>query len=121
MIELAVPSDIPGPPLHVHHGCDETFYVLEGTLTLRLGERTIAVPAGAFVLVPRGVAHTFANRGPGVARFLGTISPGGYIGYVEEINALLATTPAGTRPDMARAAEIGRRYATEFLGPPLGR
>jgi mannose-6-phosphate isomerase-like protein (cupin superfamily) len=34
------------PPLHVHHRDDETFYVLEGELTLFLGGRQIQVGAG---------------------------------------------------------------------------
>lgn len=121
LLELVQPHDIPGPPLHVHHECDETYYVLEGTLTVRLGDRTLDAAAGSFVLIPRGVVHTFANRGAQPVRFLGTISPASYVAYIEEINALHAATSDGGRIDLARAKEIGARYSTEFLGPPLDR
>ncbi|HEU5328635.1 MAG: cupin domain-containing protein [Thermomicrobiales bacterium] len=121
LLELVQPRETPGPPLHVHHECDETYYVLEGTLTVRLGQRTIDAPPGSFVLIPRGIAHTFANRAAQPVRFLGTISPASYFGYIEEINALRAATPAGGRIDMAQATAIGNRYATQFLGPPLDR
>ena len=121
LLEMVQPREIPGPPLHVHHECDETYYVLEGTLTVRLGERTIDAPPGSFVFIPRGLAHTFTNRATQPVRFLGTISPASYFGYIEEINALHAAMRAGGRIDMAQATAIGNRYATQFLGPPLDR
>ena len=119
LLELVQPREVPGPPLHVHHAAEEAFYVLAGTLTVRLGERTIDAVAGSFVLVPRGVAHTFANRGEEPARFLAAMSPAASFGYVEEINALHAAAPPGGRIDIAAATEIGRRYETEFRGPPM--
>jgi mannose-6-phosphate isomerase-like protein (cupin superfamily) len=119
LLEFVQPQGIPGPPLHVHHSADEAFYVLAGTLTVRLGERTLDAPAGSFILVPRGVAHTFANRAEEPARFLSVLSPAASFGYIAEINALIAATPPGGRIDMATATEIGRRYETEFLGPPM--
>jgi len=121
LAELVQPRELPGPPLHVHRECDETYYVLEGTLTVRLGARTIDAVAGSFVLIPRGVVHTFTNRGARPARFLGTISPAAYVGYVDEINALYAATPAGERLDLEQGRAIAARYATELLGPPLDR
>ena len=121
LLELTQPREIPGPPLHVHRECDETYYVLEGTLTVRLGVRTIDAAAGSFVLIPRGTMHTFTNRGEQPVRFLGTISPASYVGYVEEINALHAATTAGGRIDIEQGKAIAARYATELLGPPLDR
>ena len=35
VIESAMPPGSPGPPLH-HHEFDETFYVIEGELTLQV-------------------------------------------------------------------------------------
>lgn len=121
LLELVQPRAVPGPPLHVHHECDETYYVLDGTLTVRLGARTIDAAPGSFVLIPRGVAHTFTNRGERPARFLATLSPASYVGYVDELNALHAATPAGGRLDLEHGRAIGARYATELLGPPLDR
>jgi mannose-6-phosphate isomerase-like protein (cupin superfamily) len=119
LLELVQPREVPGPPLHVHHRADEAFYVLAGMLTVRLGERTIDAAAGSFVLVPRGVAHTFANRCEEPVRFLSVLSPAASFGYIAEINALHAATPPGGRIDMAATTAIGRRYETEFLGPPM--
>jgi mannose-6-phosphate isomerase-like protein (cupin superfamily) len=57
-------------PLHVHHGDDEAWYVIEGALRFRLADREIVAPAGSTVLVPAGVPHTFGNAGPEPSRYL---------------------------------------------------
>ena len=48
-----------GSPLHVHRNEDESFYVLEGELTMWVDGQTIAAPKGSFVYGPRDVPHTF--------------------------------------------------------------
>jgi quercetin dioxygenase-like cupin family protein len=49
----------PGPHSHPE---DDTFFVLEGTMSLLVGETWIDAPAGSFVLVPGGTTHDFQNR-----------------------------------------------------------
>jgi mannose-6-phosphate isomerase-like protein (cupin superfamily) len=65
----------PVAPLHRHLGDDEAWYVLEGTLGFVRGDERLDVPAGAALLVPRGVAHTFWNAGPGRARYVIVMTP----------------------------------------------
>ena len=60
----------PIAPPHVHHSDDEGWYVLEGRLGVRLGERTVEAGPGEAVLAPRGVVHTFWNASNGVTRYL---------------------------------------------------
>lgn len=69
-----------GPGLHVHQHEDDAFYVLDGELTFVLGEdeERVAAPAGTFVLVPPGVAHTFANRTSSPVRLLNVHAPAGF-------------------------------------------
>ena len=50
-----------GPGAHSHPE-DDVFYVIEGTMSLLVGERWTDAPRGAFVLVPGGVVHDFENR-----------------------------------------------------------
>jgi len=45
-------------------------YVLDGTLTLRLGDETIELPGGSLFCVPPGMVHTFSNPGEAPFRFL---------------------------------------------------
>jgi mannose-6-phosphate isomerase-like protein (cupin superfamily) len=56
-------------PLHKHPE-DEAWYVLDGTLQVRVGEQVHEVSAGGAVIVPGGTAHTFWNPRPGPARYL---------------------------------------------------
>ena len=58
----------PGPPrfiapLHLHRSDDEAWYVLEGTLYVRMGENDVELRAGSGLLVPRGTSHTYWNPG----------------------------------------------------------
>src|SRR2546430_14085092 len=57
-------------PLHLHHRDDEAWYVLEGTLRLRVGKDEVEAGEGAAVFVPRGTPHTYWNPGPGRVRYL---------------------------------------------------
>ena len=45
------------PPPHVHHRGDESFFVLEGDLTVRVGDDTLSAAPGSFVFCPRDVPH----------------------------------------------------------------
>jgi mannose-6-phosphate isomerase-like protein (cupin superfamily) len=102
-----------GPPLHVHDSADEALYVLEGEVTIRLGQQTIRAEAGSFVWMPRGVPHTFANRGIAPARMLGLAVPGG-------IEDLLASVPRDGRPvDQAQMTALGEKFGSRMVGPPL--
>ena len=40
-------------PLHVHHREEETFWVLEGRLTIRCGDETFSAGPGSMAVLPR--------------------------------------------------------------------
>jgi mannose-6-phosphate isomerase-like protein (cupin superfamily) len=91
----------PGPPrwiapLHLHHSDDEAWYVLEGTLCVRLGESVTEVRAGASVLVPRGTVNTYWNPGPGPVRYLLVMTPNIY-SLIQDIHAMTERTPAALK------------------------
>jgi mannose-6-phosphate isomerase-like protein (cupin superfamily) len=73
-----------GPPLHVHPGEDDAFYILEGEVVMIVEDEEIVVGPGTFVLVPPGVAHTFANRTDTVARIVNVHAPAGFDLRLEE-------------------------------------
>jgi mannose-6-phosphate isomerase-like protein (cupin superfamily) len=54
-------AGFPGPPPHRHRRLHDMFYVVDGTLTMRLGDETLELERGSFVCVPPGVVHTFSN------------------------------------------------------------
>src|SRR5919107_2475606 len=79
-----IPPGSPGPRPHLHRRHEETFYVLQGELTVRVGPRKIVAPAGSFVVVPRGVVHQPSNPGTEPTRVLLIFSPAGMDHFFEE-------------------------------------
>jgi quercetin dioxygenase-like cupin family protein len=105
-------------PLHVHHRDEETFLVLDGSLTFYIGEEKIDAGPGDFVVGPRDIPHRFV-AGPDGARVLLILTPAGLEGLVREqsIPATARTLPpaGGPPPDLNRAREIALRYGCELL------
>ena len=66
-----------GPPPHIHDREDETFYLLQGTVTVRVGDQTLYASQGDCVHLPRGIAHSFRNTANENARMLVTATPAG--------------------------------------------
>ena len=63
-------------PLHVHHGDDEAWYVLEGRLRLRIGDQVREAGPGQAVLAPKGMPHAYGNARRGQAtRYLLVMTP----------------------------------------------
>lgn len=92
-------------PLHVHHGDDEAWYVLEGVLRFRVGEDTFEAGPGGAVLAPRGSPHAYGNARRGqVARYLLVMTP--------KIHALVQ---ALHQPGATDYAAIFRAHDSELL------
>jgi quercetin dioxygenase-like cupin family protein len=108
LTEITLPPGFPGPVLHRHERTLDSFYVLEGTLTIRLGEddEDEARP-GTYGAMPPGTVHSFANRSDGVVRALNLMAPGGFEQYLKEF---AAGSRPGEAPDPAVMAEIASRY-----------
>ena len=104
--EVVIQSGYPGPPPHVHERLHDMFYVLEGTLAMRLGDDNLAVPAGTFVCVPPGVVHTFSNPGTAPVRFLNFNTPGGWERYMRD----LAEAAGGGQMSSAEIGAIASRH-----------
>jgi mannose-6-phosphate isomerase-like protein (cupin superfamily) len=75
-----------GPGLHSHPE-DDLFYVIEGVMSIRVGDEWLECPRGSFVLVPGGVPHDFENRGSVRAGFLNFSSPGPFEPHMPGIAA----------------------------------
>jgi mannose-6-phosphate isomerase-like protein (cupin superfamily) len=105
---LAIVPPLGGPPPHTHANEDETFYILEGTPTFRLGDEIIVAGPGDFVNVPKGVIHNFRNFSDEPLKMILTFTPAGIEKFFEETleRALDLTQDC---PD--NLAEVGARYA----------
>jgi quercetin dioxygenase-like cupin family protein len=122
MFEIIVPPG-GGPPLHRHAPC-EAFHVLEGTLVIRGadGAETPAA-AGDTVFVPANAPHTYSNPGPGNARFLVTLAPGGFEAFFADLGSPAGDAtdpePLTGAPEVAHVLAVTERHGIEILeGPP---
>jgi uncharacterized cupin superfamily protein len=104
VVESLLPPGASGPPMHVHRSHDESFYVLEGTLTVVTPAGEQEVGTGGYVFFPRGLAHTFANHTNGPVRLL-AVASAGLDRFVAELYA--------AADDAARRAVL-ERYETEL-------
>lgn len=68
----------PGPGPHAHEANEELFYVIEGTMTFRAGDRYVDAPTGTFLRIPATVVHDFENRTDRRAGVLNVFIPGGF-------------------------------------------
>jgi mannose-6-phosphate isomerase-like protein (cupin superfamily) len=103
----------PGPPrwiapLHLHRNDDETWYVLEGKLCVRVGTDVVEAQAGSAVLVPRGTAHTYWNPGPGLVRYLLVMTSNIY-SLIQDIHAMTERSPTALRA-------VFEKHDSELLG-----
>jgi mannose-6-phosphate isomerase-like protein (cupin superfamily) len=111
MVEWGDPGGVTGPDrpiagLHVHHGDDEAWYVLSGTLGFRVGDRVVEAGPGGCVFVPRGTPHSFWNARPEPARYVLVMAP--------RIHRLVEALHAAGARDFA---QIFREHASELLPP----
>jgi quercetin dioxygenase-like cupin family protein len=110
LVEQVVPAGFPGPVLHVHPDFEETFYVLEGEIAVRVGDEAHEAGPGTVAVVPRGTPHTFANPSDRPARMLVLVTPGGFERYFE---ALIETVrDAGSFPPAEELAALGIAYGS---------
>jgi quercetin dioxygenase-like cupin family protein len=107
-------------PLHVHATEDEGFYVLEGELTLWVGDaEPVVLGPGEFALAPRRIPHTYRVTSAGNAVILVTAN-----GFADFVRAYGVPAPrrelpvlAGP-PDVERLARLAGDHGITLLGPP---
>ena len=102
--EFVLPAATAGPPLHLHRSWDETFYVLEGTMTFVVDGIVSSAPASSFVFVPRGIEHTFWNESDQPARQLTVFTPSGIEDYFDALHS-----------DMTRGADASLESAVALM------
>ena len=115
--EAHMPPRSPGPSLHVHTNEDEVGLVVEGVLTVQLGDARHEVLAGGIAWLPRGVPHAFANLSDNVTHVVGLIVPSGLEGMFAEQAEYFSSLQGP--PDPARLAEIAARYGVTMLGQAI--
>ena len=109
------------PPPHIHQREDEVFYLLEGELSVSVGDRIIKATPGTMVFLPRNVQHSFTIDSE-QARMLVLLTPAGFEGWFKDFSV---PAPAMTLPPVAEVGysevqkmlEVAPRYGLEFVLP----
>jgi mannose-6-phosphate isomerase-like protein (cupin superfamily) len=115
--DARIPPHTAGPDLHAHSREDEASYVIAGVMTYVIGEGTFEAGPETLVWLPRGIPHTFANRGDEEAWILGLTTPADLQEMFRERSAYFASLDGP--PDPAYMAELAARFGLTSLGPPL--
>ncbi len=121
LFEVTAPPQS-GPPPHIHHREDESYYVLEGEFEFLDNGRSLVVGAGSFVHLPKGRLHMHKNWGNTPAKALVYFTPAGLEDFFEEAGvAVTEATSLPPPPDPAtieRIVEIAQKYGVEVPPPP---
>jgi quercetin dioxygenase-like cupin family protein len=108
-------------PVHRHSREDEAFYVLDGEISVYVGDERVRAGAGDFLWAPRDVSHAFCVESP-EARMLILAVPSDFGQFFfdtgEPAQALTVPPPADGPPDLDALAAASARYGVEMLGPP---
>ena len=117
IVEVSHPAGAMAP-LHVHHREDEAFWILEGDVTLQVGEATIHAATGDYAFGPRNVPHSY-QVGDSGCRMLFICTPGGFEALVRDMSEPAAERvippPSGEPPDFEFVARVARAHGCELL------
>lgn len=114
MIEQIIPVGFESP-WHVHRSEDESFYVIEGVMSVIVGDSCTLLKAGDTAFGPRGVAHGFRIEGEAPARILLMTTGSDFSDFIAETSVPDGTPPAA--PDMAALAAAAATHNLSILGP----
>jgi len=113
--EFVVPPRTGGAPPHRHTHEDEYAYVLEGTLTLMLGDKTAEAGPGTLAALTRGTVHAFWNATEEPVTALFFISEGGFERFFDAVAISLRDQPPESPGDAnARIGAIAAEHGIEI-------
>ena len=120
MMEQLLPKGS-GPPPHKHLWSDETFYILDGTISVLLDGEIMIATKGAFIHVARNTSHAFRVDSD-TARFLNGYTPASMEALVAELGRRTETRtlPPATASDVPRRMpnDLLARYGLAWLDEP---
>ena len=118
--ELSAPRGM-AAPMHRHSREDEAFYVLDGEVSVYVGDQVVRARTGDFLWAPREVPHAFCVESP-LARMLVVSTPGGFEKFFFETGepaaALTPPPPATEPPDLDALVAALAEHGVTVVGPP---
>ena len=115
-------------PVHIHHDADESFYVIDGAITVHVGDDRYEATSGDYVFAPMGIPHAFIVTSEQVELFVTFAGAGpdgplgaGVHGFVREVGTPVVPDiepPPPHKPDVVEFARLMAVYGMELVGPP---
>jgi quercetin dioxygenase-like cupin family protein len=106
-------------PVHTHTSDDEAFLLLDGAMTVWVGDQRSELRPGGIGFLPRNIPHAFRFDAPSRALILTT--PAGQEDFFRAAGWDLSTPkPANWAVSMEVLQQAAARHGTEILGPPHG-
>jgi quercetin dioxygenase-like cupin family protein len=110
-----------GPPPHIHSREEEGFYILEGEITLQIGDQRLVASAGMFANMPVGTPHSFKNESDKPAKMLISVAPAGLEMMFFEFGVPLpegsTTALPPTNEEIEKLLAVAPRYGIEIRLP----
>src|SRR3984893_13614855 len=104
-----------GPPPHVHSREEEGFYILDGEITMQIGDQRQVATAGTFANMPVGTPHSFKNESNRSAKMLISVAPAGLEQMFFEFGVPLAE--GATTEEIEKLLAVAPRYGIEIMPP----
>jgi quercetin dioxygenase-like cupin family protein len=107
-------------PVHVHHHDDEAFLLLDGQMTVWVGEQRHILRPGGIAFLPRNIPH--AVRCDIASRALVLCTPAGHQEIVFRTGGwdLSRPLPEGWQPTQDAVRHSAEQAGNTVLGPPHG-
>ena len=103
---------------HIHHDEDESFYVIDGEITVIVDGQSVALGAGGFAYGPRGIAHGFQVSGDKPAHILLITSGPRFAAFIREASdPFVDQAQLQAEPDFARLIAVAEKNGLSILGP----
>src|SRR4051794_40576976 len=119
LVEFLLPCHA-SPPLHTHPQ-DESYVVIDGQLTIQIGDGLFQLGRGGITVVPMGVAHTFRVDSD-TARVIVLSTPAGIERLVRDgsvrAGAPMLPPPEGPRPTPEQLHQIFLKHPPGNPRPP---
>ncbi len=117
VVDQLIPAGFESP-WHLHRDEDESFFVIDGDVSVFVAGQSVRLGAGGFAFGPRGVPHGFRVEGDKPARLV-LISGPGFGEFVRDVSvaATAPVLPTPQEPDVPALIAAAARHNIDILGP----
>jgi quercetin dioxygenase-like cupin family protein len=100
---------------HMHLAEEESYYMLAGSITVKIGDRETIVNPGDFVHIPAGTVHGYRNESNQPARFLAWVVGGELDQFFLTMGEQIRSVPE----DLPKLPDILQRYNIQLADEPV--